>query len=471
MNSTTAVDETGNASPGAAQVIQIDQVAAPCLVADIDVADDIPDALGGPGSGAARSAWILVRMHTEPLGIVVMTMPPNGLERSQLILGITAVLGPELRDRAATVGGSWPPVDARGALASTRPSPFLSSRRAILARAPEVTAVVCTRERSAALHNCIDSLIHQDYPRFSILVVDNAPVTEQTRDVVAGFHSSRIRIEYVVEPRVGVTFARNRALQVANTEITAWIDDDEIADPFWLAELARGFDAHPEASAVGGMMVPAELKTTAQVRWEQYGGHHKHRGFQPATFSGSSSPTQSPLFPLPPFGAGGNMAFKRDPLRAIGDFDPALGTGTLSMAGEDTLAFSELLLMGGTVVYQPSAITHHFHRGSHAELRRQMFGYGVGLTAFYTSLLLTRPTVIGGLAKLGPTFLKEAFGPASMRSGHLPRDFPTDLRWANRRGLAAGPVRYLAARMVARRRGRQRVRPAIAERLSRATKQ
>jgi GT2 family glycosyltransferase len=301
------------------------------------------------------------------------------------------------------------------------------------------------------------------------LVVDNAPVTDQTRAVVASFSTSDIGIEYVVEPRVGVTFARNRALQVASTEITAWIDDDEIADRFWLAELARGFDSYPDAAAVGGIMVPAELKTTAQVRWEQYGGHHKHRGFQPATFSRSSTPSQSPLFPLPPFGAGGNMAFKREPLRAIGDFDPALGTGTLSMAGEDTLAFSELLLMGRTLVYQPSAITHHFHRGSHAELRRQMFGYGVGLTAFYTSLLLTRPTVIGGLAKLGPTFLKEAFGRASMRSGHLPRDFPADLRWANRRGLAAGPARYLAARMMARRRGRQRLRPAGGERQTSAS--
>jgi hypothetical protein len=209
---------------------------------------------------------------------------------------------------------------------------------------------------------------------------------------------------------------------------------------------------------VAGIMLPAELDTPAQVRFEQYGGHHKARGFTARTFSPETASLQSPLFPLPPFGTGGNMAFRRSVLREIGCFDPALGAGSLSLAGEDSRAFTELLLSGGTVVYQPSAITHHFHRGSHDELRQQRFSYGVGLTAFYTSLLVSRPGTVGGLIRLSPTFLREAFGPASLRSGQLPRDFPSDLRWANRRGLAVGPVRYLVARLVARHRDGGRTR-------------
>jgi cellulose synthase/poly-beta-1,6-N-acetylglucosamine synthase-like glycosyltransferase len=245
---------------------------------------------------------------------------------------------------------------------------------------------------------------------------------------------------------------------VVKDEIIAWIDDDEIADRFWLAELARGFIEHPEAVAVGGIMLPAELATPAQVRWEQYGGHHKHRGFAAATYAPQTATLQSPLFPLPPFGATGNLACKRSAMRDIGGFDRALGSGTLSMAGEDTRALTELLLCGRTLVYQPSAITHHFHRESHAELHRQMFGYGAGLTAFYTSLVISRPSCMGGLIRLVPTFLREAFRPASLRNGQLPRDFPSDLRRANRRGLATGPARYLLARLVARYRGRRGIK-------------
>jgi glycosyltransferase involved in cell wall biosynthesis len=262
-------------------------------------------------------------------------------------------------------------------------------------------------------------------------------------------------IDYVVEPRKGLAWARNRAIDVARDEIIAWIDDDEIADTSWLAELARGLYENPGAVAVSGIMLPAELKTEAQVRFEQYGGFHKHRGFEVAVFSPSTASVQSPLFPLPPFGTGGNMAFRRAALRDVGGFDPALGAGTLSLASEDTRAFTDVLLSGGTLVYQPTAVTHHYHRRTSAELRRQMLGYGAGLTAFYTSLVIARPSTAVGIIGLIPSFLSEAVGSASLRSGELPADFPADLRWANRRGLVGGPLRYLVARLVSRRKARR----------------
>lgn len=446
------------ANPADARVIDICDIAAPCLVADIDVADGVPDVVGDQRLDSAKCLWMLVRMHTQPLGIVMMAVPPEGLPRHQVVAGLTEVLGAELCFHAGVVGATWPPPDAERQLARTLPSPFLSSRREVLAQAPSLTVVVCTRDRPSGLERCLESLVHQDYPRYSILVVDNAPSTDRSRDVATQFRSRSIVVTYVVEPRPGLSRARNRAINMVNDEIIAWIDDDEVADRFWLAELARGFFEHPEAGAVAGIMLPAELKTPAQVRFEQYGGHHKARGFVARTFSPRTASLQSPLFPLPPFGTGGNMAFRREALREIGGFDPALGAGSLSLAGEDSRAFTELLLLGGTVVYQPSAITQHFHRGSHEELRQQRFSYGVGLTAFYTSLLLSRPGTAGGLFRLSPTFLREAFGPASLRSGQLPRDFPSDLRWANRKGLAVGPVRYLVARLVARHRDRRLTR-------------
>lgn len=449
---------TFGANRADARVIDMRDIAAPCLVADIDVADGVPDVMGDQSLGSAHCLWMLVRMHTQPLGIVMMAVPPEGLRRLQVVAGLTEVLGAELACHAGVVGETWPAPEAGRQFAGARLSPFLSSRREVLAQAPRLTVVVCTRERPSSLKRCLDSLVHQDYPRFSILVVDNAPSTDQARDVVAQFRSRSIGIAYVVEPRAGLSRARNRAIHMVNDEIIAWIDDDEVADRFWLAELARGFFDHPEAGAVAGIMLPAELKTSAQVRFEQYGGHHKARGFVASTFSPRTASLQSPLFPLPPFGTGGNMAFRREALTEIGGFDPALGAGSLSLAGEDSRAFTELLLLGGTVVYQPSAITHHFHRGSHDELRQQRFSYGVGLTAFYTSLLLSRPGCAAGLIQLSPTFLREAFGPASLRSGQLPRDFPSDLLWANRQGLIVGPVRYLVARLVARYRDRRDAR-------------
>ena len=85
----------------------------------------------------------------------------------------------------------------------------------------------------------------------------------------------QLPLDYVVEPRPGLSWARNRAIDEADTEVIAWVDDDEECDPWWVSELSRGFVEHPESDAVSGMVVPAELATPAQWWFEAYGGHSK----------------------------------------------------------------------------------------------------------------------------------------------------------------------------------------------------
>ena len=143
------------------------------------------------------------------------------------------------------------------------------------------------------------------------------------------------------------------------------------------------------------------------------------------------------------------MAFHLSALERIGPFDVALGAGSPCMGGEDTLAFTELLCGGGTVVYQPTAVTRHFHRRSVEELRTQMLGYGVGLTAFYLSLVLDHPRCVPALIKLLPKAYRDMFGREGLQSSGLPPDFPADLLRVKRRGMFIGPMSYLRARLAA----------------------
>jgi hypothetical protein len=196
--------------------------------------------------------------------------------------------------------------------------------------------------------------------------------------------------------------------------------------------------------------VPAELETDAQLWFEQFGGHSKGRGFTPDVFSPATAHRQSPLYPLPPFGAGGNMVFRPGVLERIGGFDTALGAGTPAMGSEDTLALMQVLVAGGTVAYQPSALVWHHHRRDLAGLRNQLVGYGTGLTAAYTSLLLRDPRLIRPLLRLAPTALRDTFGDSDRLAG-LRADFPRGLVGANRRGLLTGPVKYLRSRLADRR--------------------
>jgi glycosyltransferase involved in cell wall biosynthesis len=315
---------------------------------------------------------------------------------------------------------------------------------------PQMTIAVCTRGRPDGLAVTLETLRAQEYQRSQVLVVDNAPPDDRARQVVLAARHGGLNVEYVVEPRPGLSWARNRAIEVAEGEVIASADDDERCDRWWAAELARGFVEVPGAGAVTGMIVPGELATESQVLFEKYGGVRRGRGFARAVFSPATARQQSPLYPLPPFGAGGNMAFRRDALEQIGRFDCALGAGTFTQGGEDTAALSTLLLAGGTVVYQPSAIVRHYHRREYAGLHRQLTGYGRGLTAFYLSTLLRRPGCAAELLRLGRKAVRDQFSPGGRRLSELGEGYPRDLLRANLVGQLQGPFAYAGARVRAR---------------------
>jgi len=410
----------------------------PGIVRDLELSEPLPTIPAvQPEGRRAEQVWLLVRLFSEPLGALLLDIPEQGLTPADLAAAVEAELG----SRVGSV-----PLD--GIKAAGEPE-FLAKRREVLGTAPHITVVVCTREHPGELARCLDSLLAQDYPSFRVLVVDNAPVSEATAEVV---HSAARRgpVDYLLEPKAGLSFARNTAVQAAPGEILAWLDDDEVADRHWLAEVARALHEHPDADVVSGVIVPAELETRAQVWFEQFGGHSKGRGFKPDEFGPHTAHLQSPLYPLPPFGTGANMTFRPGVIERIGLFDTALGAGTPAMGSEDTLAFTQVLLTGGTIVYQPSAVTRHYHRRDLEGLRKQMVGYGTGLVAAYTSLLMSRPALLFPLLRLVPGALRELTGTDTARTATIREDFPQELLAANRRGMLAGPRAYLRSRRAAR---------------------
>lgn len=199
-------------------------------------------------------------------------------------------------------------------------------------------------------------------------------------------------------------------------------------------------------AAVSGAVVPAELDTREQLWFELFGGHSKGRGFTNDCFSLATKDRQHYLYPLPPFGVGANMAFRTDMLRAIGGFDEALGAGTPTHGGEDTRIFADILRTGGNIAFWPTAISRHFHRRDYAGLRKQMRGYGCGLTAHYTAIVIAQPTTLIELVRLIPRAIHDIYSPDSLRVATLPDDFPRQLLAENRRWMIRGPWSYLRSR-------------------------
>ncbi|TQS40322.1 glycosyltransferase [Cryptosporangium phraense] len=409
----------------------------PGVVLDVELSAPLPFVHALDTLGHRRdAAWVIVRLFTEPLAMVTLDLSDD-LAPDALLAGIRAEAGHALGERLALVGLTVHDLTADGLAltAITGTPPYLAGRTRALHFAPPVTVVICTRERPDALRDCLISLTDQDFDRFDVLVVDNAPTSDRTRHVVDEF-APRLALRYVVEPGPGLSRARNAAIAALAGEpgerIVAWTDDDVRADPHWVAEVVRAFVENPAAAAVSGAVVPAELRTDAQVWFERFGGHSKGRGFVADEFGPLSG--ESPLYPLPAFGLGANMAFRLAALRKLRGFDEALGAGTPAQGGEDTLMFSRLLRGGATTLYRPSALVRRVHRADLDGLWNQLAAYGAGLTAFYVALIRSEPRVLLALIRLLPRVFRD------FRAGG---DFPRELLGASRRGMLAGPWRYL----------------------------
>jgi glycosyltransferase involved in cell wall biosynthesis len=424
------------------------QLRAPVAVAEFDLG--APTRIRVVSSVPAMEASVFVRAHGEPIGTVYADVCDGGLDVDvvratvvdQLSMDVRKVLGVDL----ATESG-W--------LEAAKPSDFAKAHAAYVTGSERIAAIVCTRERPNALKRCLESLTDQDHPNSSVWVVDNAPKTTATREVADEFRD-RLDLKYLQASLPGLSRARNVALAAdIDADVVAWIDDDEIADSFWLSEISRNFAERPDATAVSGLVLPAELLTEPQVWFEQYGGHSKGRGYTPAEFSPATRRNQHPLFPLPSFGSGANMAFRISALREMNGFDEALGAGTLTMGAEDTKIFSELLMNGGTVLYRPSAITRHFHRRDQDALKEQMIGYGIGLTAFYSALVISHPNYFGQLARLAWPGIRELTSREGVREATIGPDFPRCYLNAHRKALLRGPDRYVRQRWINFRERRQ----------------
>lgn len=115
-----------------------------------------------------------------------------------------------------------------------------------------LTVIVCTHSRSALLRNCLGSLVIQD-PNytFTVLIVDNAS-SDDTQTVSRYFCQRFNHFQYLFEPKLGLSQARNTGMLKANSDYVAYLDDDALADPDWVKNIFKFIQTHPGVIAFGG---------------------------------------------------------------------------------------------------------------------------------------------------------------------------------------------------------------------------
>lgn len=204
-----------------------------------------------------------------------------------------------------------------------------------------VDICIATYKRPEGLAQLLASLERQTPgagKNLLVVVIDN-DITESARGVVEAAKYSRFHTIYDVEPVQNIALARNRGLKHCAGEYVAFIDDDELAAPDWLAQLLY-LASSSRADVVFGPVL-AELPSEAPA-WAKKGGFYD----RPRQQTGSAVRA----------GRTGNALVRRDLLAALGEspFNPSLGlTG-----GEDYDLFARMSRGGAIMLWCDEAVAY-----------------------------------------------------------------------------------------------------------------
>jgi glycosyltransferase involved in cell wall biosynthesis len=235
-----------------------------------------------------------------------------------------------------------------------------------------IRVAVCTNRGAVEVAECVAALGAQ---------LGGAPLTIVTSglpEAVAERHRASFDGEVLVEPRPGLSRARNRALAwTPDGEVLAFVDDDAVVAEGWWGALSRRWDeAPPEVACIGGPIRP------------------RFAAAPPPWFSDAIAPALTvldrghevrELDPSVEAVYGANISFRADPLRQVGGFDPAFGhAGSNAYFGEENEAQLALARLGRWIRYVPDASVWHvipparMRRGS---FLRRRFAFGASLGA------------------------------------------------------------------------------------------
>jgi glycosyltransferase involved in cell wall biosynthesis len=205
---------------------------------------------------------------------------------------------------------------------------------------PNVTIVICTRNRPALLEKCLEAVAALQPPPDDVLIVDNSEGSKETESIARKF-----AVRYLIEPTPGLSRARNRGMDECDTEIVAYLDDDATPDEHWLEFILAPF-ADPRVAAVTGeTILPGYSASEVSCLPSRTLTNKDRLWFETATFGG--------------LGVGNNMALRRSACSGRAVFSVRLGRGADIGIAEESHAFASLLSRGFKAVHVPAAIVVH----------------------------------------------------------------------------------------------------------------
>jgi glycosyltransferase involved in cell wall biosynthesis len=218
----------------------------------------------------------------------------------------------------------------------------------------DVTILISTRDNARRLDLTLESLSRMQVPNgtsWEVVVADNgsSDPTAAVLDVWAG----RIPLRRVLEPRPGVSRARNAALAIARGKLIVFTDDDVTVPAWWLTTYLNAYRAKGDQHFYGGPFdseLEGELPSGDWIR------------IAPASVRGLDWGDTPHQLEKGEYFTGANWAAPAHLVRRQGGFDVRMGPGGTSGpgGGEETDLMERLRRDGLTGWYLPDTRIQHW---------------------------------------------------------------------------------------------------------------
>jgi glycosyltransferase involved in cell wall biosynthesis len=114
------------------------------------------------------------------------------------------------------------------------------------AEPPLVSVITAVYNGEQYLREALESLFAQDYAPFESIVVDDGS-TDRSAEIAQAFG-----VRYHRQENQGAAAARNAGIGLANGDLVAWLDSDDLLPPNKLSLQAGYLGEHPEVGCVLG---------------------------------------------------------------------------------------------------------------------------------------------------------------------------------------------------------------------------
>lgn len=309
------------------------------------------------------------------------------------------------------------------------------------ATGPWCSVIIPTRRRPADLDRCLAAVsrLKCDFS-YDVIVVDNSGGDANTEYVTAHWGA-----RYVREPGRGLCRARNRGALVSSAEIVAYLDDDSVPEPDWLAGFAREFE-NDQVMGAAGKTIPIQTDTESERLFAKMRGGAYDRECRLVV--NREHPHWFEICGFGGIGPGCNMAFRRKAFEVWPGFNERTDRGTPVHGGGEQYAFFTLVDRGYAVSYTPDAVVRHPFPPTMEILRKRHLQDLSASTAYFTMLLIEESQHRRATLR----YLWEAIRGTTREWRNIPRDRPRIVsRARSALALGAGPFRYVQGLLVSRR--------------------